>query len=87
MVERRTAMLVASHSGGQQSAIPGHHGAQVIGSAERDRCPQVELRAVVEQIGGDLLAHIAEAGCPVEHADLVIVAFTVDIGVILDARS
>ena len=41
---------------------------------------------MVEQIGGDLLAHFAEAGCPAEHADLVIVAFAVDIGASLDQQ-
>ncbi len=79
-------MLVASHPGGQQGAISGYHGAQVIGSIERNRRPQVELRAVVEQKGGDLPAHIAEAGCPAEHADPVIVAFAVDIGAGLDQQ-
>ena len=41
---------------------------------------------MVEQIAGDLLAHIDEAGCPAEHADPVIVAFAVDIGAGLDQQ-
>ena len=79
-------VLVARHPRGQQRAIRGHQSAQVIGSIERDRRPQVELRAAVEQIGGDLLAHIAEAGCPTEHAAPVIVAFAVDVGAGLDQQ-
>jgi NADP-dependent 3-hydroxy acid dehydrogenase YdfG len=64
--------------------IFGHHRAQVIRSIERNRRPHIELCATVEEIFCDLLAHIAEAGCPAKHADPVIVAFAIDIGASLD---
>ena len=58
MVQRRAAMLVAGHPRRQQRRVSGDHGAQLIGSIERDRRPQIERRPVVEQIGCDILPHL-----------------------------
>src|SRR5262245_7893988 len=58
--------------------------AQVLGAVERNRGPEIEPRAVSQEILRYVLAHTPEAGCPAEHADLVVVALAVDVGARLD---
>ena len=58
-----------------------------VDAIECDRRPQIEPGAVIEEIGRDVLSRTAlQAGRPAEHADLVVVAFALDVGAGLDEQ-
>jgi hypothetical protein len=86
VVERRPAMLVARHAQAEKGRLASGHHANVVGAVERDRGPKIELRAVGEEIRRHVLPHVPEACRPAEDADLVIVAFAIDVSARLDEQ-
>ena len=86
MMQRRAAVLVARHPGRKQCGISRDHGAHIVHAIERDGAPEIELRAVIEQVFGDVLPDLAKARGPTEHAKREVVALAVDVRAGLDQQ-
>jgi hypothetical protein len=68
-------MVMARHPRSEQRRVAGEHGPHVVRSVERNRAPQIERRAVGEQVLCHVLPYVAEAGRPAKDADLGVVPF------------
>ena len=78
VVERRATVLVAGHARGEQRRVARDEAAHLVGAVERNRGPEIEPRAVAQEILRHVLARAPEAGRPAEHADLVVIALAVE---------
>ena len=84
-MQRRAVVLEPAHlARTQQRRIVGDELAHEVGAIERDRREDRRLGAARQQIVGGLAAYLAEARRPADHADLVRVAFAVDVGAGID---
>src|SRR5215471_11253092 len=79
-------MVTARHPRSEQRTVASDHRPYIVTSIERDRTPQIESRAVTEQVLGHILSHLPEAGRPTKDANLGVVAFAVDVGTRLDQQ-
>src|SRR5882762_5950800 len=78
-------MLEPAHlTAAQQCWITGDKFADKVSAVERDRRKDRRLCATAQQIVGGLPAYVAKARRPADDADLVRIAFTVDVGAGLD---
>src|SRR5882762_11118993 len=74
-------MLEPAHlTAAQQCWITGDKFADKVSAVERDRRKDRRLCATAQQIVGGLLADVAKARRPADDADLVRIAFAVDVG-------
>ena len=87
MVERRAPVLATAHACAEQAAVALDEASHVRGAAERDRGPDVEPRAGLEEICRDVFAHDAQTRSPAEHAELVIVPRADNVGAGLDEHT
>src|SRR5262249_60432129 len=53
---------------------------------ERDRTPQLERRPATEQILGNVLSHLPEAGRPTKDANPGVIPFALDVGTRIDQQ-
>jgi hypothetical protein len=80
VVQGRAMMLVAAHAGAEKRRIARDEPPYLIGSIERNRGPEIELRSVAQKIVHHVFAHARQRSGPAEHAEVVVIARAHDIG-------
>src|SRR5260370_28591563 len=84
-MQRRAMVFEAAHLAyAQKLWIIANELADQLGTIECNRGEDRRLGAVGEEVVGRLCAHVFEACRPPDHADLVVVSFTVDVGARID---
>ena len=84
VMQGRAKVLVAAHADVEKRGIVRDQALYLIGSIERNRGPEIELRPVAQEVVRHVSAHLRQRSGPAEHAELVVVPRAHDIGARLD---
>ena len=79
-------MMTAGHLRGEYLGVSREHPPHLVDFVERYRRPYVVRRPVADQVVGNVLAHLPEAGRPPKDADPGVVPSAIDVGTRLDQQ-